>query len=354
LAQAREKDSQRLARRETTSAPPLERGESGAAASARRVLIDEAEALQRAAARVGEEIDRAAAAVLACSGKVVVTGIGKSGAVARKIAATLASTGTPSFFLHPAEGVHGDLGMVSRGDVVIALSYSGETDELSAILPALRRTGVTIIAFTARAESTLGEAADVVIDVACEREACPLNLAPTTSTTLMMAMGDALALAVMERRQFTAEDYARFHPSGALGRRLLLHVRDVMRTGDRLAVVSEDTPVEQVLFAITKAQAGCACVVDGDGRLTGVMTDGDVRRQLLRDRGVLDVAVGSVMVRSPKTARPDQLAADGLRLMEDHSVDGRPVKIGEMPVLDEAGRPVGILNLKDLIRTGIV
>jgi arabinose-5-phosphate isomerase len=195
----------------------------------------------------------------------------------------------------------------------------------------------------------------VVIDVSCDHEACPMNLAPTTSTTLMMAMGDALALAVMDRRRFTEEDYARFHPSGAIGRRLLLHVRDVMRTGDMLAVVAEDTPLRDVLFAITNANAGCACVVDADGRLSGVMTDGDIRRQLLRLGAKWErAAVGPVMIRSPKTARPDQLAADGLRLMEDHSVEGKPVKIGEMPVLDEDGRPIGILNLKDLVRTGIV
>jgi len=322
---------------------------------ARRTLLDEAEALRTAAERVGDEIEKATLAVLNCRGKVVVTGIGKSGAVARKIAATLASTGTPSFFLHPAEGVHGDLGMVSRGDVVIALSYSGETDELTAILPALRRTGVTVISFTGRPESALAEAADVVIDVSCDHEACPMNLVPTTSTTLMMALGDALALAVMDRREFTEEDYARFHPSGSLGRRLLLHVRDIMRKGDMLAVVPEDTPLRDVLFAMTKAQAGCACVVDAEGRLSGVMTDGDVRRQLLRLGSAWEAAaVGAVMVRSPKTAHPDQLAAEGLRLMEDHVVEGRPVKIGEMPVLDEDGCPIGILNLKDLLRAGIV
>ena len=322
---------------------------------ARGVLTDEAEALQACADRLGEAFGSAVDAILACPGRVVVTGMGKSGAVGRKIAATLASTGTTAFFLHPAEGVHGDLGMVSRGDVIVALSYSGETDEISAILPALRRTGVTIIALTSRAESTLGAASDIVVDISVAREACPMNLAPTTSTTLMMAIGDALALAAMDRREFTEEDYARFHPAGSLGRRLLLHVRDLMRVGDLLAIVTEDTPLRDVLFAMTKAQAGCACVVDGDGRLSGVMTDGDVRRRLLEtDESILRAPVGTVMVRGPKTARPDQLAADGLRLMEDHAVAGKPVKIGELPVLDDDGRPIGILNLKDLLRAGIV
>jgi arabinose-5-phosphate isomerase len=267
--------------------------------------------------------------------------------VARKSAATLASTGTPAFYLHPAEGVHGDLGMVTGADAVIALSYSGETDEILAILPVLKRLGVRLIAVTGNARSTLAENADVVLDVSVEREACPLNLAPTASTTVMLALMDALAVSVMKLRQFSREDYALFHPAGSLGRRLLLRVGDLMRRGERLALCSTETTIRDALFTITKAEAGSAFVVNEDGRFLGLITDGDIRRLLLRDENALRVPAGQVLNPTPRTTTPDRLVTEALQMME------QPPPCGELPVLDEDGRPVGVLNLKDIARAGI-
>lgn len=314
----------------------------------REVLRLEAAALDRLAERLGDEFDRACELLLACRGRVVATGIGKSGAVARKIAATLASTGTPALFLHPAEGVHGDLGMVTPDDVVLALSYSGESDELRAILPVLKRFRVPLIAMTGNPRSTLAEYADVMLDVAVEREACPLNLAPTTSTTAMLAMGDALAVAAMHARRFTAEEFALFHPGGTLGRRLLMRVCDLMRRGDRMAVVSPEVLVREALFAITRAQAGCVFIVGDDGRLLGLLADGDIRRLLLRDENHLRSRVGDVMIRNPRVIAPDRLVTEAVALME------QPPPCSELPVLDDHGRPIGVLNLKDVVRAGIV
>lgn len=277
----------------------------------------------------------------------MVTGIGKSGAIGRKIAATFASTGTPSLFLHPAEGVHGDLGMVTEEDVVLALSHSGETEEVVGILPVLRRIGAKIIAMTGRADSTLARQADVVLLVKVEREACPLNLTPTASTTAMLALGDALAVAVMSERRFTKEDFAKFHPGGTLGKRLLLRVRDIMRTGDRMAVIFEDMPVREALFAITKAQAGATNVVDRSGRLVGIVTDGDLRRALMRDESVLSRPVREIMTKNPITIGPDRLAAEALKIMRERQID-------DLPVVDEEGRPVGMLDVQDLLSAGLV
>lgn len=312
----------------------------------RRVLALESAALAALADRLDDDFCRAVALVLECDGRVVTTGMGKSGAVARKLAATLASTGTPALYLHPAEGVHGDLGMVTDGDVVVALSYSGESDELTAILPALGRLAVPIIAFTGSRQSSLGEAATVVLDVSVEREACPLNLAPTTSTTAMLAMGDALAIAVMLQRRFSAQDFALRHPAGALGRRLLLTTRAVMRTGDMVAQVTPDTPLRDVLFAITRAHAGAACVVE-EGTLLGIITDGDLRRAMLADEHFLARPAKQVMTAPGKRIDPGALATEALALMERHL-------IGELPVVDEAGRVLGVVNLKDLLRAGIL
>ncbi len=317
-------------------------------AYAREVIAQEAAALAAMGARLDEAFARAVALVLACDGRVVTTGMGKSGAVARKIAGTLASTGTPSLFLHPAEGVHGDLGMVSTGDVLLALSNSGDTEELNAILPAIARIQVPIIALTGHADSSLGRAATVVLDTGVEREVCPFNLAPTSSTTAQMAMGDALAIVVMERRQFTSEDYARLHPRGALGRRLLLTVGDVMRTGDSLAAVPPELLLKDVLFAITRAHAGAAVVVDPDGRLVGLICDGDIRRTLLEDEDALRKPCGAHMTPHPRTTLPDRLAAETLPVMQG------PPQISEMPVLAPDGTVLGILNLKDLLQAGIV
>jgi len=314
---------------------------------ARKVLEQEASALEAMAGRLGEDFLRAVELILACSGRVVATGMGKSGAVARKVAGTLASTGTPALFLHPAEGVHGDLGMVATGDVLLALSNSGDTEELNAILPAVARIGVPIVALTGRADSPLGRAAAAVLDTAVEREACPLNLAPTASTTAQMAMGDALAIAVMRSREFSSEDYARLHPHGALGRRLLLTVGDVMRTGDAVARVGPDRSLLETMFAITRAHAGAAVVEDADGIMLGLICDGDIRRRLVEDADALHKPCGPRMNPHPKTATPDRLAAETLRTMQT-------MQIGEMPVLDEIGRAAGMLNLKDLLKVGIV
>lgn len=315
----------------------------------RDIILQEANALIAMADRLGNEFEQAVELILACQGRVVTTGMGKSGAVARKIAGTLASTGTPSLFLHPAEGVHGDLGMVTMGDTVLALSNSGDTEELNAILPAIARINVPIIALTGRADSSLARAATVVLDTNIEREVCPFNLAPTTSTTAQIAMGDALAITIMRRRKFTSQDYARLHPRGALGRRLLLTVGDVMRTGESLATVPPEVSLRDALFAITRAHAGAAAVVDANGALLGLITDGDLRRALVADEGALSKPCNGFMTRSPRTVTPERLAAETLQTMQG------PPQIGEMPVLDAAtGQVIGMLNLKDLLRAGIV
>lgn len=317
---------------------------------ARRVLDEEARALDALSLRLDDSFDRAVEALRDCQGRVVVTGMGKSGHVGRKIAATLASTGTPALFLHPAEAMHGDLGMAAPGDVALVLSNSGESDELRALLPALKRRVDTLIAFTGNPISTLGRAADLLLDTSVDREACPLNLAPTTSTTVMIALGDALAVATMEMRGFGSEDYARLHPAGSLGRRLLLRVSDVMRKGDELAVVADTVSVHDALYAITRAGAGLACVVDRDGALVGVFSDGDSRRFFVAvGRDAWDRPVTDAMTRKPRFIAGDPLAAEALGNFESG-----PVRFGDLPVLDNAGKPVGVLTLKDLIRAGIV
>ena len=319
----------------------------------KRVLSEAAAALTAMAQRLDPDAwARAVRLLLATKGRVVVTGMGKSGAVGRKLAGTLASTGTPALFLHPAEGVHGDLGMLAPEDVVIALSYSGETDEISAILPAITRLGVPIIALTGRPHSTLGRASAVVLDVSVDKEACYMNLAPTTSTTAMIALGDALAVALMGARRFTEHDYAHLHPAGTLGRRLTLRIADIMRSGDAVAVVGEDATVFDAVFAITQAHAGAAIVTDAEGRVAGLIADGDIRRHLLHDRDVLSRPAADVMTRRPGVVTPDLLAVEGLRLLEEfHPEPGS--RVGEAPVVDADGRPLGMLMLKDLVRVGI-
>jgi arabinose-5-phosphate isomerase len=314
---------------------------------AREVFQIEAEAIRQLAERVGAEFERAVQILLKCKGHVVVTGMGKSGAIGRKIAATLSSTGTPALFLHPAEGVHGDLGAITPNDVVLALSYSGETDELLAILPAIKRLGVPLIVLTGNINSTLAKAADVVLDVSVKREACPLNLAPTASAAAMLAMGDALALAAMKARRFTPEDFARLHPAGTLGRRLLLKVKDLMRTGERMACVHYSEPTKAAFAAITKARAGACVVVDDEGKLCGLVTDGDLRRALLRDVNLFHAPVTEVMTKTPKVIHPEALATEALRLMQTHQID-------DLPVVDEDGRPIGMLDVQDLLQAGIV
>ena len=323
-------------------------------AEGRRVLDEAARALDHLAGTLDQSAwAEAVRLLLGTSGRVVVTGMGKSGKVADKLAVTLASTGTPALFLHPAEGVHGDLGMLQPGDVVVALSNSGETDEMTAILPAIRQLGTPLIALTSRPLSTLGRAATVVLDLAVTKEACTINLAPTTSTTAMIALGDALAVAVMGARDFTPDQYARLHPAGTLGRRLTLRVADVMRTGDQVAVVPETATVMDAMFAITRAHAGASIVTDAQGRVSGLITDGDIRRHLLDDPQLLSRPAPEAMTVSPGVVTPELFATEGLHRLDDfHPLPGQ--KAGEAPVVDPEGRPLGMLMLKDLVKAGIV
>jgi arabinose-5-phosphate isomerase len=313
----------------------------------REALRIEARAVAALEGRLGAEFERACRILLACTGRVVVSGMGKSGHVGGKIAATLASTGTPSFFLHPAEASHGDLGMVTRGDVVLAISYSGETAELLMILPLFKRMGAGLLAMTGNPASTLARESDVHLDVSVPAEACPLNLAPTASTTATLAMGDALAVALLKHRGFTEADFARSHPGGALGRRLLLHVSDVMRRGSDLPMVRPETPLTEGLLEMSRKRLGLTAIVDADDRVVGIFTDGDLRRALDRNLDVRATAMSDVMTRSPRAIRPDELAAEAVLMMEKHSVNG-------LLVLDDAGRLVGALNVHDLLRAGVM
>ncbi len=318
------------------------------AASGRRVFAVEADALAAVAARVDGAFSAACRAMLACRGRVVCTGMGKSGHVARKIAATLASTGTPAFYMHPGEAAHGDLGMVTDADVLLALSYSGESDELLLLLPALKRQGNTVIAMTGRPQSTLAGEADVHLDVAVPVEACPLKLAPTSSTTASLAMGDALAVALLEARGFTADDFARSHPAGALGRRLLLHITDVMHVGDDVPKVAPDASISEALMEMSRKRLGMTAVVDADDRLLGLYTDGDLRRSL--DDAQVDLRatrIEAVMTRTPRTIDADALAVEAAQLMEAHQISALLVTSGD-------GRLVGALNIHDLLRARVV
>lgn len=318
------------------------------ASTGRRVILEEATALGALASRLDGAFSSACRAILACRGRIVCTGMGKSGHVARKIAATFASTGTPAFFMHPGEASHGDLGMVTEGDVVLALSYSGESDEILMIAPALKRMGVPLITMTGRAASSMAQLSDVHLDVSVPSEACPHNLAPTTSTTASLALGDALAVAVLEARGFTPEDFARSHPAGALGRRLLLTIRDVMHAGEQVPRVGSDASIAQALVVMSRGRLGMTAVVDADDRLLGVFTDGDLRRAL--DDPALDVradAVSKVMGRSPKTIAADELATAAVHAMEEH-------KINALVVVDAERRVIGALNFIDLLRARVV
>jgi len=316
-------------------------------ASARRALEIEARAVEALTPRLGAAFVAACRICLGCQGRVVVSGMGKSGHIAGKIAATLASTGTPAFFLHPAEAGHGDLGMITRQDAVLALSNSGETPELVLLLPHLKRLGVPLVVMTGRTESTLGRAASVTLDVAVPEEACPLNLAPTASTTATLAMGDALAVAVLEARGFTAQDFARSHPGGALGRKLLLHVEDLMRTGEAVPRIAADAPLSAGLLEMSRKGLGMTVVADGNGRILGVFTDGDLRRALDRQIDVHATPMSSVMTQPGRRIGPKELAAEAVRLMEIH-------RITALPVADAHGHLVGALNVHDLMRAGVV
>ena len=316
-------------------------------ARGRRVLATEAEAVAALEHRLGEPFAEACRLILGCEGRVVVTGMGKSGHIGSKIAATLASTGSPSFFLHPAEAIHGDIGMITARDVVLALSNSGETDELLTILPVIKRLDVPLIALTGKPGSTLARYATVALDVSVPAEACPLNLAPTASTTATLAMGDALAVAVLEARGFTEEDFARSHPGGSLGRRLLLHVDEVMRTGNDLPAVGPDTTLSAGLLEMSRKGLGMTTIVDESRRVLGVFTDGDLRRALDKQLDVHATRMRDIMTANPRMARPRMLAAEAVHLMDAH-------RITALPVVDDAGILVGALNVHDLLRAGVM
>jgi arabinose-5-phosphate isomerase len=314
---------------------------------AERVLRLEADAILGLIPKLDEGFERAVALLRRCTGRVIVTGMGKSGLIGRKIAATLASTGTPAYFLHPAEGVHGDLGMVARGDVVVALSNSGETDEVLAILPLLKRLGVPIVLLTGNPGSALARQCEVVLDVGVPEEACPMNLAPTSSTTAALAAGDALALALLELRGLRPEDYAALHPRGALGWRSLFKVADLMLTGDAIPIVRDRTPLRGVIVEMTQKRKGMTTVVDREGQLLGVITDGDLRRLHLRGDSIEDLTAGQVASREPKVIRSEDLAAKALEVMETW-------QITSLVIVDHARRPVGLIHLHDVLRAKIV
>jgi arabinose-5-phosphate isomerase len=307
----------------------------------------EARALQGLAARQDGGFARAVQAMLACRGRVIVMGMGKSGHVGRKIAATLASTGTPAFFVHPAEASHGDLGMVTPGDVVLAISHSGESDELAAIVPAIRRIGVVLVAMTGAADSSLARHADHVLSSAVEQEACPLNLAPTASTTAQMALGDALAVALLDARGFREEDFARSHPGGSLGRKLLIHVHDLMRSGDAVPRVGPDASLHELLREMTGKGLGFSAVVDDAGRAVGIFTDGDLRRLIERGVALGALTAADVMHPGPRVVRADALAVDAAEVMERH-------RVTSVLVADADGRLVGALNSNDLMRAKVI
>jgi arabinose-5-phosphate isomerase len=315
---------------------------------ARGVLDIEAEAVRGLKSRLGEAFLRAHGMILETKGRVVVTGMGKSGHVARKIASTLASTGTPAFFMHPGEASHGDLGMITAQDVVIAISYSGESDEIMKILPIIKRRGARVIAITGRPASTLANESDVHLDAHVEKEACPLNLAPTASTTATLALGDALAVSLLDARGFKSDDFALHHPGGTLGRRLLVHVADIMRTGDKLPKNSPDALLPAAIVEMTKKGIGMTCIVDDKDKLLGIFTDGDLRRTLEKHDVIRNLRVAEVMTRNPRSIAPERLAAEAAQILEKQSLGGRLV------VLSAEGRLLGALTFHDLLAAGVV
>jgi arabinose-5-phosphate isomerase len=314
---------------------------------ARAVIDTEARAVGALADRVDAGFLEACRLMLDCSGRVIVIGVGKSGHIGHKIAATLASTGTPAFFVHPAEASHGDLGMIKPQDVILALSQSGETDEVNVILPLLKRLGVRIIAMTGKPESTLARHADAHLDVSVEKEACPLGLAPTSSTTAALVMGDALAVALLETRGFTREDFARSHPAGQLGRRLLLHIHEVMHCGDEIPRVSDTATISEAIVEMTAKRLGMTAVVDGSGQVVGIYTDGDLRRTLDANLDPHTTRISEVMTRGGRHIGPDALAEEAVHMMQEHAIQG-------LLVTEADGRLVGALNFQDLLRAGVV
>lgn len=313
---------------------------------AKRVIKIERDELSRLIPRIGRDFENACSIILRSKGRVVVTGMGKPGFIAQKVSATLSSTGTPSLFLHPAEAVHGDLGRVRREDVIIAFSYSGQTEEIVRLLPLIKKIGAKLISVTGSRHSTLARHSDVTLEVGVKKEACPMNLAPTASTTVMLALGDALALAVLDAKGFKAEDFAFYHPGGNLGKKLLLKVSDIMRTGRANPIVPESMKVKDVLYRITEARAGSATVVNRKRQLAGIFTDGDLRRHLKEKIFILETPVGKLMTKNPVTINGKHLAVEAFGIL-------RARKIDEMPVVDDKRRPIGLLDVQDLLKAGI-
>lgn len=315
---------------------------------AKSVFETELEGVKSVLNKLGDSFVQAVKTIKECKGKVVITGLGKSGIVGKKIAATLASTGTPAFFLHAAEGAHGDLGMVGKGDVAIAISNSGETSEVLQLIPTFKRLGVTLIAFVGRVDSSLAKAADIVIDVSVPKEACPLGLAPTASSTAIMVLGDALAITLLELNGFTAEKFALFHPAGSLGKKLLLKVKDLMHSGDEVPRVKPNSPMSEVVLEMSEKRLGMTCVDDDEGRVVGIITDGDLRRGLQKYRDLFSREAKDVMTVNPKMIDKEALAIDGLNKMEKYSITSLLVYDAEDPT-----RCVGVLHIHDIMKAGL-
>ncbi|MGF1680648.1 KpsF/GutQ family sugar-phosphate isomerase [Photobacterium minamisatsumaniensis] len=312
----------------------------------RKVIEIEAKALLNLTQYINGSFTQACELIAGCSGKVIVMGMGKSGHIGNKIAATLASTGTPAFFVHPGEASHGDLGMVKKGDVVLAISNSGEASEVMALLPVIKRLGIPLISMTGKPESSMAKLSQIHLQITVEKEACPLNLAPTSSTTATLAMGDALAIALMESRGFTADDFALSHPGGALGRKLLMRISDVMHIGDFLPIVKEEASIKDALLEVSRKGLGMTAIIDSNQQLLGIFTDGDLRRLLDSRIDIHNTAIGEVMTRNPATISPQLLAAEGLKQMEDRKINGL--------LVTENGKLVGALNMHDLLKAGVM
>ncbi|AJR07399.1 KpsF/GutQ family sugar-phosphate isomerase [Photobacterium gaetbulicola] len=312
----------------------------------RKVIEIEAEALKGLTHFINGSFTQACQLINECHGKVIIMGMGKSGHIGNKIAATLASTGTPAFFVHPGEASHGDLGMIEKGDVVLAISNSGEASEILTLLPVIKRLGIPLISMTGKPESSMAKLSQIHLQITVNQEACPLNLAPTSSTTATLAMGDALAIALMEARGFTADDFALSHPGGALGRKLLLRISDIMHTGDRLPVVGEQALIKDALLEVSRKGLGMTAIIDNDQQLLGIFTDGDLRRLLDNHVDIHTTSIGEVMTRNPATISADVLAAEGLKLMEDRKISGL--------LVTDNGMLVGALNMHDLLKAGVM
>ena len=315
--------------------------------SAKKVLMNESKAIGKLAGKIGKDFGKIINLLARTKGRVIITGMGKPGFIAQKVSATMSSTGTPSLYLHPAEALHGDLGRVTADDVIIAFSNSGETEEIVKLLPIIKKIGAGLISVTGNKNSTLAKNSDFVLDSSVDKEACPMGLAPTTSTTAMLALGDAIAISLLKKKKFKPKDFALFHPGGALGKRLLLTVEDIMRPKSGTPIVKENEKVKSVLFKVTELKAGSATVVDLKGRLTGIFTDGDLRRHLDEDANLFKKKVGDVMTKDPVTIRPEKLAAEAFEVLRDKKID-------EIPVVDKNNKPVGILDVQDILKAGLV